>query len=89
MQVGSELMNSLKIMENHIVSPYTVLRAVSGAQTTRALPHGIIDMQECKNIEFLLTPDGYLMEISMVELSESSRNHIFSSKTPCRPFSNS
>ena len=88
LQVGAELKNSLKIIEKHIVSLYTVLRAVSRAQMTRALPHGIIDMQECKNIEFLLTPDGYLMEISMVELSESSRNHIFSSKTPCRPLSN-
>ena len=61
MQVGSELMNSLKIMENHIVSPYTVLRAVWEAQMSRALPHGIIDMQECKNIEFPMVSDGYFM----------------------------
>ena len=88
LKVGSELRNSLKIIEKHIVSLYTVLRAVSRAQMTRALSHGTIDMQECKNIEFLLIPDGYLMEISMVELSESSRNHIFSSETPCRPLSN-
>ena len=78
LQVGSELMNSLKIMENHIVSPYTVLRAVSGAQMSRALPHGIIEMQESKNIEFLQIPGGYFMEISMVKLLESSRNRIFS-----------
>ena len=86
LQVGSELMNSLKIIEKHIVSLYTVLRAVSRAQITRGLPHGIIDMQECRNIEFLQIPSGYFMEISMVKLLESSRNRIFSLKNTLSTF---
>ena len=86
LQVGSELMNSLKIIEKHIVSLYTVLRAVSRAQMTRALPYGIIDMQECENIEFLQIPGGYSMEIPMVKLLESPRNRIFSSKNTLSTF---
>ena len=86
LQVGSELMNSLKIIEKHIVSLYIVLRAVSRAQMTRALPYGIIDMQECENIEFLQIPAGYFMEIPMAKLLESSRNPIFSSKNSLSTF---
>ena len=81
-----EIMKSLKIIEKHIVTLYTVLRAVSRAQMARALPHGIIDMQECKNIEFLQIPSGYFMEISMVKLLESSRNRIFSLKNTLSTF---
>ena len=86
LQARSEIMKSSKIIEKHIVSLYSVLRAVSRAQMARALPHGIIGMQECKKIEFLQIPGGYFMEISMVKLLESSRNRIFSLKNTLSTF---